>query len=107
MDKIEYRAFIKLFIKEGLTPYEIHLKSIKVYGDSSPLLSRIKEWATDFKRCRTSLEIDPREGLPKSATTTEIIKQVHVMLLDDRRMKLREIAETIGYFKRTCRIYFA
>jgi hypothetical protein len=33
MDKIEYRAFIKFFVKEGLTPNEIHSKSIKVYGD--------------------------------------------------------------------------
>jgi hypothetical protein len=26
MDKIEYRAVIKFFVKEGLTPNEIHLK---------------------------------------------------------------------------------
>jgi hypothetical protein len=31
----------------------------------------------------TSLEDDPREGLPKSATTPEIIEQVHDMVLDD------------------------
>jgi len=30
MDKIEYRAVIKLFVKEGLTPNEIHSKFIKV-----------------------------------------------------------------------------
>ena len=52
------------------------------------------------KRGRTSLEDDPREGRPKSATTTpEIIEQVHDMVLDDRRMKAREIAETIGISK--------
>jgi hypothetical protein len=36
MDKIEYCAVIKFFVKEGLKPKEIHLKFIKVYGDSSP-----------------------------------------------------------------------
>jgi hypothetical protein len=35
-DKIEYRAVIKFFVKEGLTPNEVHSKFIKVYGDSSP-----------------------------------------------------------------------
>jgi len=35
MDKIEYRAVIKFFVKEGFTPNEIHSKFIKVYGDSS------------------------------------------------------------------------
>jgi histone-lysine N-methyltransferase SETMAR len=51
------------------------------------------------KRGRTSLEDDPREGRPKSATTPEIIEQLHDMVLDDRRMKVREIAETIGISK--------
>jgi hypothetical protein len=61
MDKIEYRVVIKFFLKEGLTPNEIHLKFIKVYGDSSPSFSTIKKWAFEFKHGRTSLEDDPRE----------------------------------------------
>jgi len=31
MDKVEYRAVIKFFVKEGLMPNEIHSKFIKVY----------------------------------------------------------------------------
>jgi len=96
MDKFEYRAVIKFFVKEGLKPKEIYSKFIKVYWDSSPSFSTIKKWAAEFKRGRTSLEDDPREGRPKSATTPEIIEQVHDMVLDDRRMKVREISETIG-----------
>ena len=52
-----------------------------------------------FKHGRTSLEEDKREGRPKSATTPEIIEQVHDMLLVDWRMKVHEIAETIGISK--------
>jgi histone-lysine N-methyltransferase SETMAR len=99
MDKIEYRAVIKFIVKEGLTPKEIYSKFTIVYGDFSPSFTTIKKWAAEFKRGRTSLEDDPREGLPKSATTPEIIEQVHDMVLDDRRMKVREIAETIGISK--------
>jgi transposase len=73
---IEYRAVIKLFVKEGLTSNEINSKFIKVYGDSSPSFSTIKKWAAQFKRGRTGLEDDPREGRPKSATTPEIVEQV-------------------------------
>jgi transposase len=93
-DKIEYRAAKKLFVKEGLTPNEIHSKFIKVYGDSSSFFSTIKKWAAEFKRGRTTLEGDLHEGRPKSAT--EIIEQVHDMALDERRMKVRGIAETTG-----------
>ena len=41
MDKIQYRAVIKLFVKEGLTLNEMHSKFIKVYGESSPSFSTI------------------------------------------------------------------
>jgi len=68
MDKIEYRAVIKLFVKEGLTSNEFDSKFIKVDGYSSPSFSTIKKWAAEFKRGRTSLEDDPRGGRPKSAT---------------------------------------
>ena len=106
MDKIEYRAVIKFFVKEGLTPNEIHSKFIKVYGDFSPSFSTIKKWAAEFKRGRTGLEDDPREGRPKSATTPEITEQVHDIILDDPRMKVREIAEPIGISKERVRYIF-
>jgi hypothetical protein len=69
----------KFFVKEGLTPKEIHSKFIKVYGDSFPSFLTIKKWAAEFKHGCTSLEGDPREGCPKSATTPEMIEQVHDM----------------------------
>jgi hypothetical protein len=99
MEKIEYRAVIKFFVKEGLPPNEIHSKFIDVYGDSSPSFSTIKKWAAKFKCGRTSLEDDPCEGHPKSAIPPEIIEQVHNMVLDDRRIKVREIAQTMGISK--------
>jgi len=83
MDKIEYRAVIKFFVKEGLTPNEVHSKFIKVYEDFSPSFSTTKKWAAEFKRGRTSLEDDPHEGRPKSTLSPDIIEQVHDMVLDD------------------------
>jgi hypothetical protein len=43
MDRIQCRAVIKFFVKEGLTPNEIHSKFIKVYDDSSPSFSTINK----------------------------------------------------------------
>ena len=56
MDKIEYRAVIKFFVKEGLTPKEIYSKFIKVYGDSSPSFSTIKKWAAEFNPYPANVE---------------------------------------------------
>jgi hypothetical protein len=77
MDKIEYHAVIKFFVKEGSTPNEIHSKFITVYGDSSPSFSTIQKWAAKFKNGRTSLKVDPCEEKQKSATPPEITEQVH------------------------------
>jgi transposase len=99
MDKIEYRAVIKFFVKKCVMPNEIYSKLIKVYGNSAPSFSTIKKWAAEFKRGHTSLQDDPHDEHPKSATTPEIVQQVHDMILDDRRIKVREIAETIGISK--------
>jgi hypothetical protein len=43
-----------------------------------------------------SLEDDPCEGHPKSATTPEIIQQVHDVVFDDWQVLVRETAERIG-----------
>jgi histone-lysine N-methyltransferase SETMAR len=99
MDTIEYGAVLKFFVKEGFMPNEIHSKFIIVYGDSSPSFSTVQKWAAEFKRGCTSLEDDPHKGLPKSATTPKIIEQVQDMVLDDWRIKVREIAETTGISK--------
>jgi histone-lysine N-methyltransferase SETMAR len=96
IDKTGYHAVIKFFVKEDLMPHEIHSKFIKVYVDFSPLFSTTKKWAAEFKR---GLYDDPRKGHTKSATPPEIIEQVHDMLLDDQRVKVHEIAETIGISK--------
>jgi len=55
IDKIEYGAVINLFVKDGLTPNEIHSKFIKVYGDSSPSFSTIKKWAAEFNPLKPEL----------------------------------------------------
>lgn len=99
MDKIEYRAVIKFSLKEGLTVSEIQTKFRNVYGDSSPSFSTIKKWAAEFKRDRSSLEDDPRTGRPKTATTSEMIEKVHDLILNDRRIKVREVANTMGISK--------
>jgi transposase len=63
------------------------------------LFSTIEKWAAKFKRSHISLEDDPCEGRPISATESEVVEQVHDMLLVDWRVKVREIAETIGISK--------
>lgn len=96
MDKVEYRAVIKYLTLKGLTPTQIHADMVETLVDNAPSFATVKRWAAEFKRGRESIEDDPRSGRPSTATTTENIDRVHKMVMDDRRLTVRYIAEIIG-----------
>jgi len=45
----------------------------------------------DFSTCDA-----PRPGRPKTVTTPEIIDQIHELILEDRRISAKSIAEQLG-----------
>lgn len=105
MDKIEYRAVIRYLFLKGNTPTKIKHELDAVYGDSAPSFTTVKFWAAEFKRGRTSLGDDERLGRPQTATTDDNIAQVHQMVLENRRIKVTEIAEAMSISKeRVCHI---
>ncbi|KAM8718303.1 hypothetical protein ACLKA7_001003 [Drosophila subpalustris] len=61
-----------------------------------PGKSTICDWYSNFKRGRSSTEDSKRSGRPKEVIIPEIIRQVRQIVLTDRRVKVREIAETVG-----------
>jgi hypothetical protein len=69
---------------------------LKVYKDSSPSIRTVERWVAEFKRGRTSLEDDPREGRQKSASTSEIVAKRQDMVLEDRRLTERDLVEALG-----------
>ncbi|XP_018359055.1 PREDICTED: uncharacterized protein LOC108758551 [Trachymyrmex cornetzi] len=83
----------------GNTPTQIKDELDAGYGDSAPSFVTVKFWAAEFKRSRTNLGDDERLGWPKTATTDDNIAQVHQMVLDNRRIKVREIAEAVNMSK--------
>ena len=54
---------------------------------------------TEFQRGRTNTDDPERSGYPKSALVLENITKVHKIVLGDRKLKLREIADTLKISK--------
>ena len=50
----------------------------------------------NFKRGDFSTCVAPRPGRPKTVTTPEIIDQIHELILEDRRIPAKSIAEQLG-----------
>ena len=55
-----------------------------------------KNWVAQFKRGDFSTCDAPRPGRPKTVTTPEIIDQIHELILKERRISAKSIAEQLG-----------
>ncbi|GFW99567.1 histone-lysine N-methyltransferase SETMAR [Trichonephila clavipes] len=105
MDKIECRAVIKYLFLRGNMRTQIEDELDGVYGDSAPSFTTVKLWAAEFKRGNKSLGDNECSGRPNTESTKENIAKVHQMLLDDHRIKVREIEEAVNISKeRVCYI---
>lgn len=96
MDKFEFRAVIKHFHLKHKTPTEIKAELDEVHGDSAPSLKTVCYWVNEFKGGRTSTSDEHRSGRPLEISTPEMIEKIHDIVLDDPRVKVRELVEATG-----------
>ena len=67
----------------------------KGYGDSAPGKSTVIDWYAEFKRCSTNIDVAVHSDCQKSAVVPVNITKVHKIVLGDRKLKLREIFDTL------------
>ncbi|KAF7263942.1 hypothetical protein GWI33_000882 [Rhynchophorus ferrugineus] len=66
---------------------------------SAPSETTIKRWFTDFKRRRRETNNVERCGRPNQVVKPENIKKIFKMLLNDRKVKLRELVNMVKISK--------
>jgi len=64
-------------------------------GEQSPSHVTVKNWVAQFKCGDFSTCVAPHPGRPKTVTTPEIIDQIHELILEDRRISPKSIAEQL------------
>jgi len=89
-------SFIKFFFLQGKAPKEIHAILKETLGEHAPSYATIKNWVAQFKRGDFSTCYAPRPWRPKTVTTPEIINQIHELILEDRRIWTKSIAQRLG-----------
>ena len=60
------------------------------------MYATVKNWVAQFKNGDFSTCDALRPGRPKTMTTPEIIEQIHELILEDRRISAKSIAEQLG-----------
>ncbi|GFV98978.1 mariner transposase [Trichonephila clavipes] len=84
--------------EESLSPTNIKTELDSTLGESTPSLTTVKYWIAEFiyKRGCMSCQDKHRSGQPNEVMTPEMEKKIHKVVLDDRRLKVRELADIVG-----------
>ena len=81
--------------KLGDSPVETILKIQTAFGDDAMGVIQIKEFYNRFKDGRISVDNEPRSGRPSTSRNDQVITKVDAVVMRDRRMTIREIAEEV------------
>ena len=80
-----------------MSPSQIHEDMTATLGESAVSYGIVKRRFCTFKCGRTSCEDEHSGGTPRTVTTPENINKVHDIVLQDRRITIRGIAEETGF----------
>ena len=94
-NNMETRAVIKFIFLQGKAPKKIHAILTETIGENAPSYATVRNRVAQFKRGDLSTCGTPRPGRPKTVTTPEIIDQIHEIILEDRRISAKSIAEQL------------
>ena len=83
------------FFLQGKTPKEIHAILRETLGEHASSYATVKNWVAQLKRGDFSACDAPRPGRLKTVNP-EITDQIHELILDDRRISTKSIAEQLG-----------
>lgn len=92
---VELRAVMKFLFLQKKTAKEIHECMMQTLSVKCPSYSTVKKWCANFQRGDFETEDAARSGRPSTVTTPEIVDRVHDLILSDRRIAAKTIAETL------------
>jgi AraC-like DNA-binding protein len=95
-ERMEQWYCVKFCQNLGDSKAETIRKIQQVFGDDAMGATQIKEWFNSFKDGRTLADNDQRSGRASTSRNANVIENVHSLILEDRRLTVREIADEVG-----------
>ena len=94
--KTEIRSYIKCRIRLNIDSKQIFHELCGIYGPQTISLRTVFRWVKDFKAGKLSVEDDTRPGSPKTSVTKANIAAVKIVIEQDARLSVRDIATCTG-----------
>ena len=95
LSNIEHQAIIKLFTRKGLNTTKISKELDNVYKDSAPSYRTVANRMAEFKNPERPFEDVPRMGCPSTIATDENIEAVEHIVMRNRQVSVRRLAEEL------------
>ena len=83
-------------LNEDVIPSEIHTGLYSQFGEKCLSRTRVFEWAKEFRDGRDRVENEPHHRRPRTSVTPENINRIDHLILDKRRINVREVSEELG-----------
>ena len=96
MLNIEHRAVIKFFTWKGVNTTEISKELDNVYQDSAPSYRTVTNWLVEFNNPEHGFQDALRMGRPSTITSDENIQAVEQIVMSDRQISIRRLAEALA-----------
>ncbi|KAG5344564.1 SETMR methyltransferase, partial [Acromyrmex heyeri] len=92
--KLEQRTCIKFCCKNEIKCSDTLKMLQKCYGDDTLSKTQVYQWYERFKSGREAVEDDACPGRPSTSKTDENVDEIRQLLIENRKLTIREIAET-------------
>ena len=79
----------------------------KAYGESTMSETRVYELYKRFQDGCEDVEVHERPGRSSTSTTDEIVEKVKEMVMNDRQITIREVADDVGISIGSCHEIFS
>ena len=66
------------------------------YGECTVSQKRVYKWYKVFAEGREEVNVDARPGRPNTSTTNQNTEAVKKIVMENRRITIREVAEDVG-----------
>ncbi|XP_065281329.1 protein GVQW3-like [Dermacentor albipictus] len=95
-ERLEQRYCTKFYQKLRDSQVETIRKIQTAFGDDAMSNTHIKDWYNRFKDGRRSVKSEPCSLRPSTCRNDRLIAEVNAVVMRDRRVTIREIAEELG-----------